>query len=163
MAKKSFITFHVPDDPQLLALLGEVALRHEHLTQILKMTIKSLADVTPEEAISATRYEGSRQLRDRVKKLARSRLGEGQALIRLQALVSECERVTEARNRFVHGLWAKELDGDPQLRDAFGQAGPLPTAEQLRALAKDIDSAARKLNEARLLGFLAEALQKKRL
>ena len=160
---KSFITFHVPEDRELLAALGEIALRHEHLNHILKMTIKSLADVTPQEAISATRYEGSRQLRERVRKLARSRLGEGPGLIRLQALVSDCEQVTEARNRLVHGLWAKELDGDPQLRDAFGEFGPVPTVDELRALATDIESVTRKLNDARLFGFLAEALAAKPL
>ena len=160
---KSFVTFHVPDDPKLLAALGEIALRHEHLNHVLKMTIKVLANVTPEEAISATRYEGSRQLRERIRKLARSRLGEGTALLRLQALVSECERVTEARNRYVHGLWAKELDGDPQLRNEFGEPGPVPTVEELSTLAMEIDSVAQKLNHERLLGFLAEALTAKRL
>lgn len=56
----NFITFHVPDDQQLLAVLGELTLRHEHLNHILKMTIKTIARLTPSEAIDATQYEGSR-------------------------------------------------------------------------------------------------------
>lgn len=156
-------TFHVPDDAQLLAVLGEIALRHEHLNHILKMTIKSLANVSVEEAVRATRYQGSRQLRERVGKLARQRLGEGEPLIRLQALLAECERVTEARNRFIHGLWAKELDGDPQLRDEFGESGPVPTLDELRRLATEVELVAGKLNQARLFGFLDKALQTRRL
>ena len=74
------ITFHVPDDKELLAAFGEIALRHEHLNHILRMTIKSLADLTPAEALAATKYEGSRQLRDRIRKIARRRLGDPASL-----------------------------------------------------------------------------------
>ena len=37
--------FHVPEDPKLLAAFGEFSLRHEHLSHILRMTIKTLADL----------------------------------------------------------------------------------------------------------------------
>jgi hypothetical protein len=74
--KAKMILFHVPEDQELLAAFGEVALRHEHMNHILKMTIKSLAGLTPAEAIAATKYEGSAQLRDRVRKLARRGLGK---------------------------------------------------------------------------------------
>ncbi len=42
------ITFHVPGDKELLAAFGEVALVHEHLNHILRMTIKTLAGLTPQ-------------------------------------------------------------------------------------------------------------------
>ena len=71
------IRFHVPEDQELLAALGEVAVRHEQMNHILKMTIKSLADLTPAEAIAATAYESSRQIRDRIRKLSKKRLGDG--------------------------------------------------------------------------------------
>lgn len=35
----TMITFHVPTDKDLLAAFGEVALRHEHLNHILRMTL----------------------------------------------------------------------------------------------------------------------------
>jgi protein-arginine kinase activator protein McsA len=75
------ISFHIPEEPELLATLGEVALRHEQMNHILKMTIKTLTNLTPEEAIAATKYESSSQLRDRIKKLARKQLGEGAPLL----------------------------------------------------------------------------------
>ncbi len=68
MAAK-MISFHVPQDSELLAAVGEVAIRHEQLSHILKMTIKSLTGVAPEEALKATTHEGSAQLRDRVRKM----------------------------------------------------------------------------------------------
>jgi hypothetical protein len=128
------IMMHVPSDPALLAAVGEVAIRHEHLNHMLRMTVKSLADVSVREALTATMYEGSAQLRDRVRKLAKRRLGEGATLIKLQSLLAECERLTLKRNQLVHGLWAKELDGDAHVQDSYGQPVPVPTADQLKAL-----------------------------
>jgi hypothetical protein len=45
------VTFHVPEDKELLAALGVVTLRHEHLNHILKMTIKSIAGITPADEL----------------------------------------------------------------------------------------------------------------
>jgi len=157
MAAK-LVSFHVPADKELLTALGEVALRHEHMNHIIKMTIKSLAGISLSEAILATTYESSGQLRDRARKLARKRLGEGKALLRLQALLANCKKLTEKRNALMHGVWAQELDGEPQIRDAYGVAGPLPTAEELNNLAKEIEDLTNLLNMERLEGFLYEAL-----
>lgn len=153
------ISFHIPKDQILLATLGEVALRHEQMNHILKMTIKSLADLTPDEVIAATKYEGSRQLRDRIKKLARKRLGEGAPLLKLQAIMTNCENLTDKRNELVHGLWAQEIEGKAHIRDASGNARPLPTVQELQELAKEIEQLAYQLNFERLKGFLKQALE----
>jgi hypothetical protein len=153
------ITFHVPSDQKVLAAFGEVALRHEHMNHVLRMTMKSLTGVTPAEAIAATAYESSAQLRDRVRKIARKRLGDGTALVRLQAMLAECKRLTEKRNDLVHGLWAQELDGEAHVRDAHGGRRPLPTAEELQDLARELEHHAARLNLERLEGFLVQALQ----
>ena len=155
------IAFHVPDDATLLAAFGEVALRHEHLNHILRMTIKTLARLRPDEALDATAYDGSRQLRDRLRKLASQRLGEGEALLKLQALLERCRRATERRNELMHGIWAKELDGEPMRRGQDQRWHPLPTAEDLKALANEIWVLTDELNSARLDGFLSEALAKR--
>ena len=156
------VSFHVPQDQELLAAFGEVALRHEHMNHILKMTIKSLADLTPAEALAATKYEGSGQLRDRIRKIARKRLGEGTPLLKLQAILTNCERLTEKRNELVHGLWAQELDGEAHVRDAHGNTRPLPTAQELRELGKEIEQLTIQLNFERLEGFLKQALSERK-
>ena len=153
------ITFHVPSDERLLAAFGEVALRHEHMNHILKMTIKSLTGVTLGEALAATMFESSGQLRERVRKIARKRLGEGAALVKLQALLANCRRLTERRNELVHGLWAQELDGEAHVRDGYGGTKPLPTVEELRTLARELEQLAGHLNFERLEGFLRQALE----
>ena len=156
------ITFHVPEDQALLAGFGEVALRHEHLNHILRMTIKTLARLRPQEALDATSYDGSRQLRERIRKLARQRLGECEELLKLEALLERCRRVTEQRNELTHGIWAKELDGEPMRRGQDHNWHPLPTVDELKALANQTWILTDELNTARLDGLLSEALAKRR-
>ena len=157
----TMITFYVPTDKDLLAAFGEVALRHEHLTHILRMTIKTLARLRVDEALDATVYDGSRQLRERIRKLARQRLGQGEALLKLQAILERCRRATDRRNELIHGMWAKELDAEPLRRGNDHTWHPLPTAEDLRALANELQRLTDELNTARLDGFLSEALAKR--
>ncbi len=157
----TMITFHVPNDKDLLAAFGEVTLRHEHLSHILRMTIKTLARLTPEEALDATSYDGSRQLRECISKLARQRLGVGEPLLKLKALLERCKRATGTRNQLIHSIWAKELDGEPLRRSADHTWHPLPTIEELLALAKELQTLTESLNDARLQGFLSEALSKR--
>jgi len=153
------ISFHVPKDSEILAAVGEIAIRHEQLNHILKMTVKSLTGVKPAEALKATMYEGSAQLRDRVRKNARKRLGEGAPLVKLQALLADCKRLTDKRNDLIHGLWAEET-GNAQIRDAYGNSRPTPTIPELRELADELDQLTGRLNFVRLKGFLFQALSK---
>jgi HAMP domain-containing protein len=158
----TMVTFHVPNDKELLAAFGEMALRHEHLNYILRMTIKTLGQVTTQEALDATVNEGSRQLRERIRKLARQRLGEGPPLLKLQALMRRCQRVTDKRNELVHSVWAKELDGEAQLRSSDHTSRPLPTRREVSDLSNEIRELTTSLNQARLEGFLQEALAERK-
>jgi len=152
------ITLDLPNDKELLAAFGEMALRHEHLSHILRMTIKTICRLRPDEALDATVYDGSRQLRERIRKLARQRLGEGEALLKLQALLERCSRATNRRNEIMHGIWPRDLDGDP-FRSGTGQTQlPLPTVADLMAVTEELKELTRTLNSARLDGFLSEAL-----
>lgn len=150
--------FHVPEDPRLLAAFGEVALRHEHLSHILRMNIKTLAGLEVAQALDATAFDGASVLRDRIRKLAKQRFGEGPPLLKLQALLERCRRATDKRNDFVHSVWAQELDGEPMRRNGTQRWLPIPTVEQLQALSRELLELTSELNEARLEGFIQEAL-----
>src|SRR5665213_2928017 len=112
MAK--FTQFHLPPPPYLQAL-GAVAVHHAHLDRMLQMAIKTLAEVTPQVAIDATEFQGSAILRERILTLARKGWGEGQPLIRLQALMRRCAVLTDRRNDWTHSICGKEEDGEPTL------------------------------------------------
>ena len=49
----------VPGDTQLLQAVGEVAILHGHLDYILRVTIKTVADVSLQQALDATARAGS--------------------------------------------------------------------------------------------------------
>ena len=152
------MNFYVPTDKELLAAFGELTLRHEHLNHILRMTIKTLAQLEITEALDATAYESSSELRRRINKLARQRLGEGKPLLQLQALLERCKRATDMRNEYVHSVWAQELDGEPARQSSDNNWQPLPTTPELKGLGTEILDLTRALNHARLEGFLVEAL-----
>ena len=116
----TMMMFHVPEDPGLLAAFGEVALRHEHLSHILRMTIKTFAGVEVNEALDATAFDGASMLRERVRKLAKQRLGEGQALVKGKGFVvrrglKEAQSENAGRRTgtgyevwYVRGEWARD-------------------------------------------------------
>jgi hypothetical protein len=152
------IIFHVSKDPDLLAAFGELTLRHVHLTYILRMTIKTLTEVEVVEALDATALDSSSLLRERVRKLARKRFGEGSALVKVQALIERCRRATEKRNDYVHSVWAQELDGAAMRRDSRNAWQSIPTIAELSGLSQEILGLTQELNHARLEGFIFEAL-----
>jgi|SRR5689334_21951996 hypothetical protein len=125
---------------------------------MLRMTIKSLAGITPEEADLATTFQGSATLRDRINKIARRKLGEGTPLLLLQALLERTRLATEKRNTFVHSIWAQELDGEPMIRGNDRPWKPLPKLAELETLSAELEQIANELDTARREGFLAEAI-----
>lgn len=150
--------FHIPTDREILATVGTIALRHSHLDHILRMTVKTLAGVSIQQALDATAFEGSAVLRQRIQKLAKRKLGEGNALIQLQALLERCRRATGRRNELVHNIWARELDGDLKVRAADHSWEPIPTIDELNALSEELNSLADELNSARMHGFISKAI-----
>ncbi len=150
--------FHIPEEPEIQETVGAITLRHSHLDHILRMTIKTLGGVTIQQALDATTFEGSEALRQRIRKLAKRKLGEGKALIQLQVLLERCRRATARRNELVHNIWARELDGDPKVRTADHTWEPVPTIDELNALLKELHSLTDELNKARLDGFVSQAI-----
>jgi hypothetical protein len=162
MADTRFIYFAIPEDPEFLKAIGEVSICHGHLDHMLKMTVKTLTGVSVDEALESTERATAAVLRKRVHKLARKRLGDGAALVRLEAILERCRRASGSRNDIIHNVVGRELDGDPLMRRAGNKWGPLPTVDALRALAVDLQTIAGELNEARLRGFLDEALKSRK-
>jgi hypothetical protein len=149
----------LPKDQETLAAIGKIALRHGQLDYALKMAVMTLAGVTQGEAADATAMQGSRDLRRRVRQLARKRFGDGEALVRLDAILEQARQATDNRNALLHALWAHELDGRPVLRKHGDEFGPIPTVAELAGVADDLNKIANDLHMARLDGFISEAIR----
>jgi hypothetical protein len=147
----------IPPDRDLLAAIGEMALRHEHLSDVLRMTIRSLSELEVSEVRKATAFYGAAQLRNRVEKLARRRFGECEELHQLQALLERCRLASDKRNDLVHSLWAQEFEGDFG-RLVHGKVVPLPTTAEVHAISEELMHLTAELIEARFGGYLSQAL-----
>jgi hypothetical protein len=159
--KTQWITFHVPEDPALLEALGCVTVRHGHLDHVLRMVIKTLTETSVSDALAATKRVSSASLRDRIKKLAKAKLGDGPALVQLQALLERAKQVTDRRNELIHSLYAKHVEGDEAelMQNEHNSWVPLPTVEVLRALDQEIKTLLQEVNLERLNGFINAALE----
>jgi len=149
-------------DQQHRAALGHVTMCHARLDHILRLTIKTLSEATHEEAMAATAFDGFHSLCNRIEKLAKSRLGESLALIRLQGLLERCRRATELRNDVTHAVSFHGRDEETLRRTDGRESKPLPTVEELESLAGLFFHLAHEINTARRKGFLAEALADKK-
>jgi hypothetical protein len=153
------ITFGVPDDERVLAAVGRVAIRHGQMDYALRMVVKTLTGVPVEIALAATEKVTSGPLRDRIEKLAKRRLGDGPAFVKLQALLADSRRLTDRRNELLHGLWAVNEEGEHLIRSDGERWTKIPRPPELEQLADDIFNLIAKLNGARLEGFLDQALK----
>ena len=156
------ITLALPVDAALLASIGRVAIRQGQLDYVLGMTVKTIVDVSIAEARDATTRQTSRELRSRVRTLAKQQIGEGKALVQLDALLERARRLTEKRNDLLHSLWAHELDGKPVRRGDAGTWQDIPSSAELDALADEIAVLISDINFGRLDGFLHDALQSRK-
>jgi len=150
MDKPMYLEF--PKDDKVLAEIGKITLRHNHLDYMLRMLIKTFSEATIEETINATKYDGSRALRERIKKLAKGKLKEGKYLIQLQHLMERCGRATDRRNELVHSVWAHELDGEHHIQQADNTWKPSPKIEELASLLEDLQSLISEISLARIEG-----------
>lgn len=155
------MVFNVPEDPVWLQAYARVAIAHAQLDHILRMFVKSLAGVTIEVAMAATEREGSAVLRERIRKLAKSKLGEGKNLIEVQALVERARQITERRNHWIHSIVAR---GQDDSQEAMYQGGrkvaPLPKAAEMDQLIQETYQLIGEINLLRLHGWLAQLLLK---
>lgn len=159
--REKMITLETPDDTELLAAVGKVALRSSLLDLVMKMTIVIITGMSVDDALCATARTPSRELRKRVRKLAKDRLGEGRALIELEAILSQAEKAIEDRNSLIHSDWVHDEDGKPIVQDPLKGHRPVPTVEELEELAAQIRQIYLRLNTSRLKGSLKKALDKK--
>ena len=156
------IVFDIPKDPDFLQAFAHVSLTHAHLDYSLRMCVKTLADVSVHEALEATEYAGSKRLRDRIRKLAKMRLGEGTALVKLQSLLKRCAAASADRNELIHNIVARDQDSEEfQIRSSDHSWRELPKADELFTLAQRLTALAVELNHARLAGWLRLALDEK--
>jgi hypothetical protein len=150
---------YTPDDA-VLAEMGKVTIRHSFLDWTLNRTIKTMTDMTPQQADFAFASEPSASLRRKVIRVAKHCFGKESATFkRVNELMKRCESVTKQRNRYTHNLWLS-LEGTAVLLELAEQDRHMvpPTAMELKSLADTIRELYAEINAARMKGggFLHE-------
>jgi hypothetical protein len=70
--------FELPQDVNVLGAVGRIAIRHGQLTRMLRMTVKSVLGLPAREALDATARQNFSELKQRVRRLAKQKSGEGE-------------------------------------------------------------------------------------
>lgn len=160
--KIDMLYLEVPDDQAILAALGVLTIRHGHLEYILRMTVKSLCDLSIEDALAETRRNGPKLLRERIKKEAKIRLGDGEIFDSLIDYLQQAWALSDIRNTYMHNLWARELDGPHLLQNDDETWRSIPSSEELLHVADNIALLTKKLNHDRLEGRLFQEIMEKK-
>jgi hypothetical protein len=86
---------------------------------------------------------------------------EGAALVRLQALLHRCAELTQQRNEVFHEIVAIDDTGEPLI--GLTKWSSLPRYQSLDILSEGLTTLANTLNHERLQGFIALALEQRKL
>ncbi|WP_394201957.1 hypothetical protein [Shewanella waksmanii] len=149
---------YVPQDQQLLANLGELILRAEHLNYMKTMLLKTLHEVSPKEAMEMSRKKGAAQLRKEVKKSSRE-LQCQQAITKINSFMERAETLTNERNQLTHGVWAQVEGSQPSIQVKDQGSQPIPSVAELRRISDAIDSLYKEINHERLHGCIKQAME----
>ncbi len=160
-APAGFIYLDELPDAETLASLGRVAIRHSQMDDQLKMTIKTMLNLAPEEARIEYLRTSAEGLRKRVEALAKAMVDDG-TVQKLCEMTERCEILSDARNDVIHGLWGRELDGAHVVAAPDGSTNPAPTPIAMNDLARRIHEHRKRLTHDRLAGYLHEALQRRK-
>ena len=147
-----------PEDNAILCAVAKIAVAHGHLEYILKMTIRSLAQMSIHEVLDATEYVSARELREIIKRLFKKKTKDDQLRLKLSALLTEAGRLTEKRNGLIHRPWAQDVEGDLIIKGDDHHWEPLPPANELEELATSIYDLIRRINHERMSGFIYDVM-----
>ena len=157
-ASMGMVHLNLPADDETLRSAGEVALAHGQLELMLRMTIKTLSGMSVRDSLKATERDKNWELREQIKKLFKSKTKDQTSWLRLKAILNECERLSEKRNRLLHNAWAYTPDGSIVAKGDDHAWGPAPTSADLHTLASEISRQVEQLNQERLHGFIRDVV-----
>ncbi len=100
------VDLSLPEDPALLKAAGRVALAHGQLELILRMTIKTLAGLSVDEALNATQNSKNWELRRDIISLFNNKTKDPVLRYKLKAIIGKCEQLSKEQNRLLHNAWA---------------------------------------------------------
>jgi hypothetical protein len=152
----------IPEHPGLTEAIGRVTIAHTHLELILRYTVKTLAGLSVKDALDATQGERISDIRRRIRRLFAETKPTDSELIRLDALLGAARRLSEKRNTVLHSAWSETPAHQAVMKGEDYRWNPAPSNQEVNALTDEILVLVKKINDARLRGFLYEATKRRK-
>ncbi|HTG14289.1 MAG TPA: hypothetical protein VK747_03380, partial [Blastocatellia bacterium] len=157
---RSMHSLNVPNRPQLLEALGRLAIAHTHLERILRYTVKSLSGLSSPKGLDPTRRKPVSDLRKRIKKRFKKHNPSAAETYRLDELLEKAKLLSGKRNSYMHRAWSETEAGQAILHGEDLQLGAAPSEAVIERVASEILALGKKINDARLHGFIHAVVQR---
>ena len=140
--------------PELLSVLGILAVAHGNLEMVQVMCLKTLQHMRPKEAIQKYRGKPSSHIREEINKVVEPYLKKGDPELKRAAgdiknLIERARCLSAQRNRLIHCFWGCR-DGRWEISPDETNWKNLPDVAIVKALAEEIQEVTRQLNSSRL-------------
>lgn len=153
-SQSGFIELGIPfENPELLSVLGMLAVSHGNLEMVQIMCLKILEGLTPAEAIKKYRRRSVTTVRKEIHKIIKPHLEGGEPINKaaqsIEKLVNKARCVSEQRNDLIHCFWGKH-EGHWVVSPDETQWNPMPDVAVVKKLSADILQVTVELNKERL-------------
>jgi hypothetical protein len=156
-------SLNVPNRPQLLEALGRLAVAHTHLQLILRYTVKSLSGLSGSKSLDLTRRKSISDLRKRIKKRFKKHNPSAAEASRLDEFLEKAKLLSGKRNSYMHRAWSETEAGQTVLQGEDLELGAAPSEAVIERITSEILVLGRKINDARLHGFIHDVVQRQPL
>ncbi len=153
----------IPNSPDLMEALGRMAIAYTLLELVLRYTVKTLSGLSIEEALEATSKERIAETRQRVRRLFVEKKPTAIETTKLDALLGKASRLTEKRNGYLHSAWSVSPAGRAIIKTEDHSWGTAPNKDEVEGVASELFELSKKINSARLDGFIHEVAQRQPL
>ena len=148
----------VPNRPELLRALGRLTIAHTHLERILRYTVKTLSGLSGPKSLDPTKRKSISFLRKKVKRLFKQNNPSAAEKSRLDELLEKAKLLSEQRHSYLHRAWSEAPEGQAVLHGEGLQVEAAPSEAAIERVASDILALAKKINYARLHGFIHDVV-----
>ena len=150
----------VANQPTLLQALGGLAVAHTHLERILRDTAHTLSRPSGSTSLESTKRKGVSFLRKKIKRLFKKLDPTVAEKSQLDELLEKAKLLSEKRHLYLHRAWSQTPEGMLILNRERLSVETAPTEAAINRVTSDLLALGKKLNHARLHGFIHDVMQR---
>jgi hypothetical protein len=113
--QRQMLSFKVPEDqPELLKALGRLTVAHGNLEMVQIMCLKTLKQLTPEQAMNQFRRKGAGKIREEIRSQIEKSVIDSDLKERKKAvfdMLVDANCLSRRRNDLIHRFWGQDSNG----------------------------------------------------